>query len=148
VTTVTLSLRRRSRSGPRRDAARKRSGLSIIEIVVALTLFGTVAVAMGGLSLVVAKRAEANDVFTKRTALLQQQMNRLQALPYDEVAQKAGTVVVTNGAFPHTRTITVESHGSRTRVVVRIVPTRAPDRAESIEFDRARPTTSPLCKEC
>ena len=145
---MTFPLRRRIRTGPRRDVARKRSGLSIIEIVVALTLFGTVAIAMGGLSLVVAKRAEANDVFTKRTALLQQQMNWLQALPYDSVANKAGSVVVTSGPFPHTRTIEVSSHGSRTRVIVRIIPSRAPDRAESIAFDRARPTSSPLCREC
>jgi hypothetical protein len=145
---MTYFLRRRTRSGPRRGVPRKRSGLSIIEIVVALTLFGTVGIAMGGLSLVVAKRAEANDVFTKRTALLQQQMNWLQALPYDSVATKAGSVVVTSGPFPHTRTITVQPNGSRTRVIVKIVPTRAPDKAESIAFDRARPTTSPLCKEC
>jgi hypothetical protein len=145
---MNLVLRRRPRVPLRAGAPRKRPGLSVVEIVVALTLFGTVTIAMAGLSLTVAKRAEANDVFTKRTALLQQQMNRLQAIPYDSLADKAGSVVVTAGPFPHERKISINTTGSRTRVVVQIIPAHAPDRAETIAFDRAKPTTSPLCKEC
>ncbi len=145
---MTFSLRRRRTRRPRPGALRARAGLSIVEIVVALTLFGTVAIAMGGLSLVVAKRAEANDVFTKRTALLQQQMNWLQALPYDSLADKAGIVVVEDGPFPHKRKISIVAAGGRTRVTIQVVPIRAPDRAETIAFDRARPTASPLCKGC
>ena len=145
---MNLGLRRRTRSHTRRTLSRRRSGISIVEIMVAMTLFGTVTIAMGGLSLVVAKRAETNDVITKRTALLQQQMNRLQALAYDSLEGKAGTVVVEDDAFPHTRKISVLASGSRTRVTITIVPTRAPHRQESIAFDRARPTTSPLCKGC
>jgi type II secretory pathway component PulJ len=120
----------------------------VLEIMVALTLFGTVTVAMAGLSLVVARRAEANDVFTKRTALLQQQMNWLQALPFDSLAKKAGTVTVTDGPFPHKRKITLSGTGSRMRVTVQVIPTRAPASAESIAFDRAKPGNSPLCKGC
>jgi type II secretory pathway pseudopilin PulG len=145
---MNLSPRRRTRSHTRRILPRRRSGISIVEIMVAMTLFGTVTVAMGGLSLVVAKRAETNDVITKRTALLQQQMNRLQALPYDSLENKAGTVVVEDDVFPHKRKISVNASGSRTRVTITIVPTRAPHRQESIAFDRARPTTSPLCRQC
>ncbi|MFN2565770.1 MAG: type II secretion system protein J [Gemmatimonadaceae bacterium] len=145
---MNLILRRRSPSSARQGLPRRRAGLSIVEIVVALTLFGTVTIAMAGLSLVVARRAEANDVFTKRTALLQQQMNRLQAIPYDSLADKAGSVVVKTGPFPHERKISINATGSRTRVVVQIIPAHAPDRAETIAFDRAKPTTSPLCKEC
>ncbi len=145
---MNLSLRRRTRTSAPRTLRRRPSGISIVEIVVALTLFGTVAVAMGGLSLVVAKRAETNDVFTKRTALLQQQMNWLQALPYDSLESKAGTVLVEDGPFPHKRKVSVLASGSRTRVTITIVPTRAPHRQESIAFDRARPTTSPLCRAC
>jgi Tfp pilus assembly protein PilV len=143
-----LTLRRRTRSHARQAQPRARAGMSIIEIMVAMMLFGTVTVAMAGLSLVVARRAEANDLFTKRTAVLQQQMNRLQALAYDSLASKAGTVVVSSGPFPHTRMISLNSSGSRTRVIVRITPTRSPESRETIVFDRARPTTSPLCKGC
>lgn len=142
-----LSHRRtRRRSVP--GAPRPRRGMSVVEILVALTLFGAVAISMGGLSLVVARRAEANDVFTKRTAVLQQQMNWLQALPYDSVVKKEGTTEITDGPFPHTREVTVEQNGSRARVTIRITPTRAPGSVETIVFDRARPTTSPLCKGC
>jgi Tfp pilus assembly protein PilV len=145
---MNLRLRRRTERHVPQGQSRIRAGISIVEILVALVLFGTVGVAMAGLSLVVARRAEANDLFTKRTALLQQQMNRLQALPFDSLANKAGTVVVTSGPFPHTRVISLSTTGSRTRVTVQITPTRAPDRRETIAFDRARPTTSPLCKGC
>jgi Tfp pilus assembly protein PilV len=145
---MTLTLRRRTRRHVRQAQPRTRAGMSIVEILVAMVLFGTVTIAMAGLSLVVARRADANDVFTKRTALLQQQMNWLQALPYDSVVKKEGTVEVTDGPFPHTREVSVSSNGSRTRVVVKVIPARAPDRAETIVFDRAKPTTSPLCKGC
>lgn len=145
---MNLTLRLRTRAHTRQARPRSRAGLSLLEIMVALTLFGTVAVAMGGLSLVVAKRAEANDVFTKRTALLQQQMNWLQALPYDSLVNKEGKVVVEDGPFPHTRKVMLSSTGTRTRVIVQIIPAKAPDSGEHIEFDRARPTSSPLCKGC
>jgi Tfp pilus assembly protein PilV len=143
-----LTLRRRTRDYGRRTKPRTRAGMSVVEIMVAMMLFGTVTVAMAGLSLAVARRADANDVFTKRTAVLQQQMNRLQALPYDSVLAKAGSTTVTSGPFPHTRVITVSPSGSRTRVTIQITPTRSPAAKETIVFDRARPTTSPLCKGC
>lgn len=143
-----LLLARPTRRQRAPHSPRARSGVSVLEIIVALTLFGAVAVAMSGLSLVVARRAEANDVFTKRTAILQQQMNWLQAIPYDSVVKKDGTTEVTDGPFPHTRQVVVEQNGSRSRVTVTITPTRAPGSVETITFDRARPTTSPLCKGC
>jgi Tfp pilus assembly protein PilV len=145
---MNLTLSRCPRRPNRQAQPRMRAGISLVEIMVAMMLFGTVTVAMAGLSLVVARRAEANDVFTKRTALLQQQMNRLQALPYDQLASKAGTVTVSDGPFPHRRKISVSTVGSRTRVTIQIVPTKAPTSSETIVFDRARPTTSPLCRGC
>jgi hypothetical protein len=144
---MALTVRRR-RPQQHREYSRVRAGVSLVEIIVAMTLFGSVAIAMGGLSLVVARRAEANDTFTKRTAVLQQQMNRLQALPFDSLPSKAGTVLVSDQAFPHKRTITVMGTGSRTRVTIRIIPTKAPISRDSVTFDRAKPTTSPLCKGC
>ena len=145
---MNLNLRRRTRNQSRPAHRRARTGLSVIEIMVAMMLFGTVTVAMAGLSLVVARRAEANDVFTKRTALLQQQMNWLQALPYDSLGSKDGKITVEDGPFPHTRYVSVSAAGSRTLVSVEVVPTRAPDNAERIQFYRARPSASPLCTGC
>lgn len=128
---------------------RTRWGMSVVEIMVAMMLLGTGTVAMAGLSLATARRAQANDIFTKRTALLQQQMNRLQALPYDSLIAKQGTVKVT-GSFPHTRVVSVslDPSGNRARVTVRIIPSRAPGSGETIVFDRARPAKSPLCVGC
>jgi Tfp pilus assembly protein PilV len=145
---MTFTLRRRTRNQPRAGNPRARAGMSVIEIMVAMMLFGTVTVAMAGLSLTVARRAEANDVFTKRTALLQQQMNWLQALPYDSLASKDGKIVVEDGPFPHTRYISISPLGSRTLVNIEVVPARAPENAEHIQFYRARPTSSPLCRAC
>jgi Tfp pilus assembly protein PilV len=142
---VPIVLRRRSRA--RRAGLGTRAGLSILEVMVSITLFGAATVAIAGLSFVVAKRGDGNDLFTKRTAVLQQQMNRLQALPYDSLVSKAGTVEM-ESPFPHTRRITISTDGTRTRVTVQIIPTQAPASTESITFDRAIPTTSPLCTGC
>jgi Tfp pilus assembly protein PilV len=143
-----ISSRRHFRARAHHGSARLRAGLSVIEIMVALTLFGTVTIAMGGLSLVVARRAETNDVFTKRTAVLQQQMSWLQAIPYDSLDAKEGSYEVADGPFPHTRKITLVTTGNHTRVYVQVTPTNDPEAVESIAFDRAKPTNSPLCKGC
>lgn len=139
---------RRPRNPTRRAGLRMRVGMSIVEVMVSMMLFGTTTVAMAGLSLAVARRAEANDLVTKRTALIQQQMNRLQALPYDSLAAKAGTVTVSDASLPHQRTISIVTTGSRTRVTVQIIPARAPASTETITFDRAVPPSSPLCTGC
>jgi Tfp pilus assembly protein PilV len=145
---MTFTRRPRTRSQRRPGNPRARFGMSVIEIMVAMMLFGTVTVAMAGLSLVVARRADANDVFTKRTALLQQQMNWLQAVPYDSLVSKDGKITVTDGPFPHTRYISISPSGSRTLVHIEVVPARAPENAENIQFYRARPSSSPLCRGC
>ena len=144
-----LALRRSTRLSSRRHPTpRVRAGVSVVEAVVALALFGGTAVGMAGLSLAVARRAEANDLVIKRTAVLQQQMNWLQAIPYDSLPAKAGSVTLLNGPFQYNRRITVSITGSRTRVTVQVTPKRWPDKLETISFDRARPSTSPLCKGC
>jgi Tfp pilus assembly protein PilV len=145
---MSLFLRRRSERPLRRAWVRARSGVSVLETVVALTLFGTTAIGIAGLSLTVAKRGAGNDLVTKRTALLQQQMNWLQAIPYDSLPAKAGAVIVSTGPFPHRRAVSITRTGSLTRVKVQVTPLRALDKSETITFDRARPTTSPLCTGC
>jgi hypothetical protein len=143
-----LILRRRSERAPRRGWFLGRRGVSVVETVVALTLFGATAIGIAGLSLTVARRGAANDLVTKRTALLQQQMNWLQAIPYDSLPAKAGAVIVSTGPLPHRRAITINVTGNLTRVKVLVTPLRALDKAETITFDRARPTSSPLCRGC
>jgi hypothetical protein len=142
-----LTSRRRTSSVPS-ARLRLRAGISVVETTVALALFGTVLTSMAGLSLAVAKRANAADIVTKRTGVLQQQMSRLQALPFDSLTYVGGTVQIGGEAFPHRRTVAVMTSGNRVRVTVKIIPTRAPDQGESITFERARPSTSPLCKGC
>jgi Tfp pilus assembly protein PilV len=145
---MSLALRRRSSRPSLPGGPRARAGISVLETVVALTLFGTTAIGIAGLSLTVAKRGAANDLVIKRTALLQQQMNWLQAIPYDSLPAKAGSVIVSTGPFPHRRAITITVTGSLTRVKVLVTPLRAMDKSETIAFDRARPTSSPLCRGC
>jgi Tfp pilus assembly protein PilV len=145
---MTLALRRRAGRPPHRGGLRVRAGVSVLETVVALTLFGATAIGIAGLSLTVAKRGATNDVVIKRTALLQQQMNWLQAIPYDSLPAKAGSVIVSTGSFPHRRAVTITVTGGLTRVKVLVTPLRAMDKPETITFDRARPTSSPLCRGC
>ncbi len=130
-----------------RGALRARKGVSVVETIVALTLFGTTAIGIAGLSLTVAKRGDANDLVIKRTAVLQQQMNWLQALPYDSLTKKAGSSTILAGGFQYNRKVTVTASGSRTTVTVQVTPKRWPDKSETITFDRARPAVSPLCNK-
>ena len=142
-----LALRRSTRLSRHHLTRRVRAGVSVVEAVVSLALFGGTAVGMAGLSLAVARRAETNDLVIKRTAVLQQQMNWLQALPYDSLPLKGGSSTVLAGGFQYSRKVTVVVTGSRTRVTVQVTPKRWPDKLETISFDRARPAVSPLCNK-
>ena len=142
-----LALRRSTRFPDRRLARRLRAGVSVVEAVVSLAVFGGTCVGLAGLSLAVARRAEANDLTIKRTAVLQQQMNWLQALPYDSLPVKAGSSTVLAGGFQYSRKVTVTVTGARTTVTVQVTPKKWPDKFETITFDRARPAVSPLCNK-
>ena len=67
-------------------ARRARSGVSLIEIVVACTLLALTLTGFTGLYAKLARRQQNITVIEQRNATLMQEMSRVESLPYDSLA--------------------------------------------------------------
>jgi type II secretory pathway pseudopilin PulG len=132
-----------SRAG-RRPAAwrRARRGISLVEIVVAMTLLAIVLTTLAVLSAKTAARSRALDLASARTFVLMQQSNRFSVLPYDSIplyAPKLDTVIA--GRFRYYRRVTYTQGltGSEYRTVkVLLLPAIDTTKRDSLIFQRAK----------
>ncbi|MGW8267745.1 MAG: type IV pilus modification PilV family protein, partial [Longimicrobiales bacterium] len=85
-----------TRSGPRvREpgaAARDRAGFTIVEVLVAIIILAFGLLGMGGTTALVVRQISLAEVSTERSVALQTTLERLQALPFDSVANGADSV--------------------------------------------------------
>ena len=146
---MTLSRRRR------RAARNARSGFSLIEIMVAMTLLAVVLSSLARLATIVAVRGRSNDYYAKRSAILQMEMNKVGALPMNSFATwstifKDSTFTV-NG-FSYKRRITVSQISSsplKDSVKVVIIPSTSGVSSDSAVIIRTKPTSATvLCTGC
>lgn len=73
-------------SARRHDGTRRpRSGISLIEIVVACTLLALTLTGLTGLYVKLAKRQQNIAIIEQRNATLAQELNRVESLPYDSI---------------------------------------------------------------
>lgn len=132
----------RKRTLTRRRVTRPRRGLSIIEIIVAMTLLAVVIGALGVLSAKTAQRARTLDRTSARTFVLMQQANRFSVLPYDSIpsyAPRTDTVIA--GRFKYVRTFSYTEGvtGSAYRTVkVLLYQVGDPTKKDSLVFLRAK----------
>ena len=143
--TLVRSRRRRTRH------TSARSGFSLIEVLISMTILAVVLSSLAGLSFLVAKRGRNNELTTKRNFVLQQQANRLGAMSATNLATEgSSTETMTVEGFSFTRQITITPIGTnRWQIKVKITPTDDPTRPDSVIFDRTRPATgTPLCTVC
>jgi len=78
----------------RRRVTRRRSGISLIEVVVACTLLAVTLTALTGLSARMAARTRNVGVVEQRTATYFQEVNRIESMPYDSLS--TGSYLVTD----------------------------------------------------
>jgi Tfp pilus assembly protein PilV len=87
-----MKLSHRSCRGP--VVARPRSGISLIEVVVACTLLAVTLTALTGLAARMAARTRSIGVVEQRTATYFQEVNRVESMPYDSLS--TGRYLVTD----------------------------------------------------
>lgn len=117
-----------------------RAGISLVEIVVAMTLMSAVLIPIAGITALGANRSLRSAGATYRQGILNQEVNRLTSLPFTALPGAAGCTTVAAGTFPHTRCVTVTDVTStlrRVRVVV--TPAQPGVRPDSSTFERANP---------
>jgi prepilin-type N-terminal cleavage/methylation domain-containing protein len=130
---------------------KSRKGFSLIETMVAMTMFAVVMLGMAQMSAAVAVKGRTNDVVAKRNAVLQLESNKFGAASYASLANwPTATRTFTRGTFEYTRRLTITA-ASMTRYTVKVViiPTVDPTKKDSIIIERSLPPAgSPLCVGC
>lgn len=137
---------RRIGSRPRR----RRTGMSLIEIMIAMTMLGIVLVTIAKLSLSVAYAGRVNDLVSSRTAVLQQQAARLGAIPYTTLqAMSTSADTITVGGTTYARVITLTPSPKYTKVKIVLTPSSSSAARDSLSFTRSNASGgSPLCSGC
>lgn len=136
-------------------ARRGRSGMTLIEVVVACTLLAVTLSGLTGVAIKMTERTRTSAILEQRTAVFAQEVNRLSSVPYDSLVSgsylrtdslKAGSgyyvwsyvvgdpVISTTSGVPPYRDITLT-----------VTPRLAPTRTQTATIRRSRaPYSSPL----
>ena len=128
-----------------------RKGFSLIEVMVAMTMFAVVMLGIAKTATAVAVRGRTNDVTAKRTATLLREANKLGAVPFANLATWPTTPdTLSRDNFRYARRVVITPIGM-TRYTVKIVvtPTADVSKKDSIVVERSKPAMgSPLCVGC
>jgi prepilin-type N-terminal cleavage/methylation domain-containing protein len=129
---------------------RPRRGFSLTEVLVAMTLLSIVLMSLARVTFQMAASGKLNDVVAKRNAVLVQEANKFNAMPFDSLATvSTAERTYTFGDFKFTRRLTITASGTQRKTVkIVIVPFTNPTRVDSVLVHRSKPTGSPLCVGC
>ena len=134
-----LRIRRRLARRPQTSA---RPGISLVEIVVALTLLAVVLTSLAGLTVTAGRGAVRVAGGGYREGILTQEINRMSAVPFASLPAAAGCQTVAGGTFPHTRCVTVASINTRLRrVTIAVTPAQPGITPDTVVLDRSNPPT-------
>jgi Tfp pilus assembly protein PilV len=121
---------------------RNREGVSIVELVVAMTFLGIVLASVAGLSVEAAQRAEALSGQSRRQAAMAEEINRLTALPFTQLTTGTSCQTYNDTGFQHTRCATVTFINTMNRRVQIVVTPNQPGLLpDTVVFIRANPPT-------
>jgi prepilin-type N-terminal cleavage/methylation domain-containing protein len=114
---------------PGQFAPRKRSGLSLIEVLVAVMILSITMTFVGHISAGLTQSNRRNEVIAKRTFAMQQQANIVGALPFTSLTATVlpATKNFTLGDFNYARRVTITSTGNTSvglaaSIAITIVP--------------------------
>jgi prepilin-type N-terminal cleavage/methylation domain-containing protein len=122
-----------------RSPRRARRGFTVIEVLIAILLFGIASVAIAGMTVKSARRSTLNSVRAYQTVFLSSELARVTAVP--TAALLAGTSCDTTTSAPWqfqrcTTVTNVSTRQQQVRVVVRPLPTGL-IKPDTITIDRA-----------
>lgn len=100
-----------------------RGGFTLIEVLIAVVILGTVGIALGNALAYGARRTIAAGAIGYRTAALNTEVSRVAALPSGVLPTGTTTRTVTTQPFPHTISTTIATSGVRQTVTITVTPT-------------------------
>jgi prepilin-type N-terminal cleavage/methylation domain-containing protein len=121
------------------DAAARR-GITLIEVMVALTMFAIVTVTVASFTAQVASGSRVNAVSSVRAGALAAQVNRLEVLPYDTLPTRVGCTSVSTGLLPRNECVAVRDIAVGRREVTFIMrPFNSALHADTVVLERSKP---------
>jgi prepilin-type N-terminal cleavage/methylation domain-containing protein len=120
-----------------------RTGFALIEVIIAMFILSVVMSSLGVLMVQVAKGSFKSVGGAYRNGVLLQEVNRLEALPFDSLAVGTTTATVTALPYPHTRQVTITSQAINVkRIKLVITPSIAVYKRDSTIFTRTLGATT------
>jgi hypothetical protein len=115
--------------------------MSLIEVVVAMTLFAVIMASMAALTTQVARSAQFSTIATQRGAAVAVAVNQLEALPYDSLPGRVGCRQVASTTFPRRECVRITNVAPRVRQVeFTLTPDNMSLRPDTVIFERGQPT--------
>ena len=123
-----------------------RRGISLIEIMVAVTLLGMMATVHTVVTLRYAVRNRSAAIGVNRAAALSTALDLYSTMPFSAIAPSVGCATInTQPTYRHQRCVTVTTpSASITRVRIIITPVNTAFRADTVNVDRGRPPAGSL----
>ena len=119
----------------KRPAARE--GFVLVEVIVAMFILAIVLSSLAALLVQVAKGSFKSAGGAFRNGVLLQEVNRLEALPYDSLTVGITTATVTDPPYPHTRQVTITNAAANIKTVKLVItPAIAAYKPDSAIFTR------------
>jgi hypothetical protein len=147
-----ISLRTSQRNtdvSPPQRAPRK--GIALVEVIVAMVLLAVTVSALAPLMFSVSRSTMKVTGNAYRNGVLMHEVNRLIALPYNQLATGTNYYTVSTGAYPHTRVVTVTEPAPQKLKLVQVVltPVNPEHKPDTVVFERTHARTSKyLCTTC
>jgi prepilin-type N-terminal cleavage/methylation domain-containing protein len=127
-----------------------RKGVGLIEVIAAMVILGITLTSLAPLVYSVSRSTLTVTGKAYRNGVLMQEVNRLVALPYDNLTVGTTSRSVSTSPYPHTRTITITEPVANVKIVkIKVVPVSSAFPSDSVSFTRTKARTSKyLCTTC
>lgn len=124
---------------------RSRAGVSLIEVLVALVLFGIIATVHTVATMRYGARQRFAAVGSARSAAIAQSIDLFSAMPRASIAGATGCTDIDEWpAFPHERCVSVAAvSGTVSRITIIITPDNAALKPDTVTVDRVTTNTTP-----
>lgn len=135
---------------PNPEIGGPRKGFSLIEVIVAMVLLAIAVSSLAAMMYSVSTSSKKVTGAAYRNGVLMHEVNRLIALPYDQLAVGSSSFSVTDGPYPHSRIVTVAEPADKLKTVqVVITPVNPNYKPDTVNFTRTNARTSKvLCTIC
>lgn len=129
-----------------RKPRKARRGFVLMEVIVAMTLLALIMTPLAAMVFKITARNHRTVGNTYRNAVLMHEVNLLQSIPYDSLAEGSSTRSVSVKPYPHTVNVSVDEYWEKwqlkaKRVELVITPTNSLYRPDTVKFVRSSANT-------